>query len=157
MERGDSLLEAEASRGLYPVACSLDSLLAASLSRRSRAMSPMMTETAAGALFPGCRRPRDPSAMRDAAVLGLFLAPEQRLDRDLGRALQPNEQRVFRARAKLRGEARKRTMVGIALPSVVPPAGATTLHGIARKFRGTVASVLAAQPVLVGHAVVRDL
>jgi len=57
---------------------------------------------------------------------------------------------------KLRGEARKRTMVGIALPSVVPPPGATTLHGTARKFRGTVASVLDEQPVLVEHAIVRD-
>lgn len=57
---------------------------------------------------------------------------------------------------KLRGEARKRTMVGIALPPVARPPGTTTLYGVARKFRGTVASVHDEQPVLLEHAVVRD-
>ncbi len=57
---------------------------------------------------------------------------------------------------KLRGEHRKRTIVGVEMPVATPAPGATTLHGIARKFRGTVASILDEAPVLVEHAVVKD-
>jgi hypothetical protein len=57
---------------------------------------------------------------------------------------------------KLRGEQRKRTIVGVPMPAPVAAPGATTLHGIARKFRGTVTSILDAAPVLLEHAAVKD-
>lgn len=57
---------------------------------------------------------------------------------------------------KLRGEQRKRTIVGIELPIAAPAPGAITLHGIARRFRGTVASIFDEAPVLVEHAMVKD-
>jgi len=57
---------------------------------------------------------------------------------------------------KLRGEQRKRTIVGIDLPVAAAAPGAITLYGTARRFRGTVASILDEAPVLVEHAVVKD-
>lgn len=57
---------------------------------------------------------------------------------------------------KLRGKHRKQTMVGVRLPPVSAAPGAVTLHGTARRFRGTVASIVDDAPVLVEHAVVKD-
>ena len=57
---------------------------------------------------------------------------------------------------KLRGEQRKRTVVGVELPLAAAAPGATTLHGTARRFRGTVPSILDEAPVLLEHAVVKD-
>lgn len=56
----------------------------------------------------------------------------------------------------LRGKQRKQTMVGVQLPAAASPPGAVTLHGTARRFRGTVPSIVDDAPVLVEHAVVRD-
>jgi hypothetical protein len=52
--------------------------------------------------------------------------------------------------------ARRRGIVGVQLPIASSPPGARTLYGIARKFRGTVPSILDEAPVLVEHAVVKD-
>lgn len=57
---------------------------------------------------------------------------------------------------KLRREQRKRIIVGIEMPIAAAPPGATTLHGVARRFRGTVPSLLDDAPVLLEHAVVKD-
>ena len=57
---------------------------------------------------------------------------------------------------KLRGEQRKRTIVGIELPIAVAAVGSTTLYGTARRFRGTVTSILDDRPVLIEQAVVKD-
>ncbi len=58
--------------------------------------------------------------------------------------------------AKLRGLRRRRSIVGIPMPGVPITPGATTLHGIARRFRGTVSSLLPRKPVLLEQAVIRD-
>jgi len=57
---------------------------------------------------------------------------------------------------KLRAARRRHVIVGIDLPTLAPPAGATTVHGVPRKLRSTVPSILDESPVLVEHAVVRD-
>lgn len=51
---------------------------------------------------------------------------------------------------------KKQAVAGVTLPPLAPAAGATTLYGIARKFRGTVSSLVDAGPVLVEHAAVKD-
>lgn len=56
----------------------------------------------------------------------------------------------------LHQRARRRGIVGVQLPVASTPVGARTLYGIARKFRGTVPSILDEAPVLVEHAVVKD-
>lgn len=56
----------------------------------------------------------------------------------------------------LRARARRRGIVGVQLPAAVAAPGARTLYGTARKFRGTVPSILDDTPVLVEHAVVKD-
>lgn len=57
---------------------------------------------------------------------------------------------------KLRGQQRKQTMVGVQLPIACAAPGAVTLHGTARRFRGTVTSIVDDSQVLVEHAVVKD-
>jgi hypothetical protein len=57
---------------------------------------------------------------------------------------------------ELRALRRRHTIVGVELPVAVPPAGATTVHGVPRKLRSTVTSILDESPVLVEHAVIRD-
>ncbi len=57
---------------------------------------------------------------------------------------------------KLRGAQRKRTIVGVELPITAAPPGAITLQGIARRFRGTITSLLDEAQVLVEHAVITD-
>ena len=56
----------------------------------------------------------------------------------------------------LRGARRARTIVGVTLPSVAPPPAATTVYGVARKFRGTVTSLVDDAQVLVEHAQIKD-
>ncbi len=57
---------------------------------------------------------------------------------------------------KLRLHLRKRSIVGITMPVPTKPPGATTLYGVARRFRSTVTSILDDAPVLLEHAMVRD-
>ena len=58
---------------------------------------------------------------------------------------------------KIRKLRRRQEIAGIVLPPPLPAAGATTLYGIARRFRGTVSSLLDTdQAVLLEHAVVKD-
>ena len=56
----------------------------------------------------------------------------------------------------LRARARRRGIVGVELPAAHAAPGSRTLYGTARKFRGTVPSILDDAPVLVEHAVVKD-
>ena len=56
----------------------------------------------------------------------------------------------------LRARARRHGIVGVHLPAAHAAPGARTLYGTARKFRGTVPSILDDAPVLVEHAVVKD-
>ncbi len=56
----------------------------------------------------------------------------------------------------LRVRARRRGIVGVELPAPHAAPGSRTLYGTARKFRGTVPSILDEAPVLVEHAVVKD-
>ncbi len=57
---------------------------------------------------------------------------------------------------KLRKVRRHHGIAGVTL--VPPPAmpGATTLYGVARRFRGTVSSLVDDSPVLLEHAVIKD-
>lgn len=57
---------------------------------------------------------------------------------------------------KLRKLRRQRAIAGITLPALLPAPGATTLYGIARKFRGTVSSLIDTSEVLLEHAAIKD-
>jgi hypothetical protein len=57
---------------------------------------------------------------------------------------------------KLRHIRHRHAIAGIAMPALPAPPGATTVYGIARRFRGTVTSLLDATPVLLEHAAVKD-
>ncbi|HWU86686.1 MAG TPA: hypothetical protein VN253_05410, partial [Kofleriaceae bacterium] len=57
---------------------------------------------------------------------------------------------------RLRNRQRKRAIAGIAMPPVAAAPGATTLYGIARRFRSTVASLVDDAPVLLEHAAIKD-
>lgn len=50
----------------------------------------------------------------------------------------------------------KRRIAGIAMPPVAAAPGATTLYGVARRFRSTVTSLLDDAPVLLEHAAIKD-
>jgi hypothetical protein len=58
---------------------------------------------------------------------------------------------------KLRAERVRRRIAGVSVPPFHATPGATTVYGIARRFRGTLLSLVdAARPVLVEHATVKD-
>lgn len=58
---------------------------------------------------------------------------------------------------KLRNARIRRAIAGVTVPPMASLPGATTLYGVARRFRGTVSSLLdSAAPVLVEHAAVKD-
>lgn len=57
---------------------------------------------------------------------------------------------------KLRNLRRRRAVAGITIPPLPATPGATTLVGIARRFRGTLSSLVDAAPVLAEHAAVKD-
>ncbi len=57
---------------------------------------------------------------------------------------------------KLRDRRKRRAIAGVAMPALTASPGATTLYGVARRFRGTVSSLLDAAPVLLEHAAVKD-
>ncbi len=57
---------------------------------------------------------------------------------------------------KIRKLRRRGGIAGISLPPPLPAPGATTLYGIARRFRGTVSSLIDEQHVLLEHAMVKD-
>jgi hypothetical protein len=58
---------------------------------------------------------------------------------------------------KLRKLRRQRAIAGVTLPAPIPAPGATTLYGVARKFRTTVSSLIAGDPdVLLEHAMIKD-
>jgi len=56
---------------------------------------------------------------------------------------------------KLRKLRRQRAIAGVTLPAPIPAPGATTLYGVARKFRSTVSSLIAGE-VLLEHAMIKD-
>ncbi len=57
---------------------------------------------------------------------------------------------------KLRRVRRRHGIEGIMMPPATPAPGATTLYGIARRFRGTVQSLTDTKSVLLEHVVVKD-
>lgn len=57
---------------------------------------------------------------------------------------------------KLRRARRHRAIAGITMPPLRAAPGATTLYGVARRFRSTISSLVDAAPVLVEHAAVKD-
>lgn len=57
---------------------------------------------------------------------------------------------------KLHRLRKKAAIAGVTIPPIVTTPGATTLYGIARRFRGTVSSLIDSAPVLVEHAQVKD-
>jgi hypothetical protein len=57
---------------------------------------------------------------------------------------------------KLRSLRRRRAIAGVTIPPIAITPGATTFYGIARRFRGTVSSLLDDSPVLLEHAQVKD-
>jgi hypothetical protein len=57
---------------------------------------------------------------------------------------------------KIRNMRKKHAIAGIVLPPPSPSPGSTTLYGIARRFRGTIPSLIDDHPVLLEQAVVRD-
>jgi hypothetical protein len=57
---------------------------------------------------------------------------------------------------KLRTMRRRHEIAGITMPPATAAPGATTLYGVARRFRGTVQSLTDATSVLLEHVVVRD-
>ena len=57
---------------------------------------------------------------------------------------------------KLRKARRHRAIAGVVLPPATASPDATTLYGIARRFRGSVKSLVDESPVLLEHAVIRD-
>ncbi|MBA3540085.1 MAG: hypothetical protein H0T79_10685 [Deltaproteobacteria bacterium] len=57
---------------------------------------------------------------------------------------------------KLRGLRKPQTIAGVQLPPLAMAPGASTYHGIARRFRTTVSSLRDRAPVLIEHAAIRD-
>jgi len=57
---------------------------------------------------------------------------------------------------RLRRARRKREIAGVAIPPAAAPPGAVTLYGVARRFRGTVASLIDDAPVLLEHVAIKD-
>ena len=57
---------------------------------------------------------------------------------------------------RIRALRQRQAIAGIVMPPIATTPGATTLYGIARRFRGTVESLLDASPVLLQHAAVKD-
>jgi hypothetical protein len=57
---------------------------------------------------------------------------------------------------KVQKMRRHGTVAGIVLPPATAAPEATTLYGVARRFRGSVPSLVDDSPVLVEHAVIRD-
>jgi hypothetical protein len=57
---------------------------------------------------------------------------------------------------KLRKLRRNNTIAGIVIPPAIAAPEATTLYGVARRFRGSVPSLVDESPVLLEHAVIRD-
>jgi len=57
---------------------------------------------------------------------------------------------------KLHKLRKRRAIAGVTIPPLATTPGATTLYGIARRFRGTVSSLIDSAPVLVEHAQVKD-
>lgn len=57
---------------------------------------------------------------------------------------------------KLRAMRQRRAIAGIAIPPAAAALGSITLYGVARRFRGTVSSLLDDAPVLVEHAAIKD-
>jgi hypothetical protein len=57
---------------------------------------------------------------------------------------------------KIQKARRRHAIAGVVLPAPMPAPGATTVYGIARRFRGTVPSIVDEAPVLVEHSVVKD-
>lgn len=57
---------------------------------------------------------------------------------------------------KLHRRRRRQVIAGIAMPPYAPPHGATTLYGVARRFRATVQSLADESPVLLEHVAVKD-
>ena len=51
---------------------------------------------------------------------------------------------------------RSHAIEGISMPAPIAAPGATTLYGIARRFRSTVTSLVDAAPALVEHAAIKD-
>lgn len=56
----------------------------------------------------------------------------------------------------LRKLRKRRAIAGITMPPLPAAPGATTLHGVARRFRGTISSLVDAAPVLIEHAAIKD-
>jgi hypothetical protein len=57
---------------------------------------------------------------------------------------------------KLRNARKRQAIAGITMPPLAAAPGATTLYGVARRFRATVSSLVDAAPVLIEHAAVKD-
>ncbi|MGE0872307.1 MAG: hypothetical protein AB7P03_27355 [Kofleriaceae bacterium] len=57
---------------------------------------------------------------------------------------------------KLRSARQRKALVGIDMPLAAAAEGATTMFGIARRFRNTIASLVDGAPVLLEHAVLKD-
>jgi hypothetical protein len=57
---------------------------------------------------------------------------------------------------RIRNLRRKRAIAGVAMPPVTAAPGATTLYGVARRFRSTVTSLIDDAPVLLEHAAIKD-
>lgn len=57
---------------------------------------------------------------------------------------------------RLHTARRRRAIAGVTIPPMATTPGATTLYGVARRFRGTVSSLIDSAPVLVEHAQVKD-
>jgi len=57
---------------------------------------------------------------------------------------------------KLRNVRRRQAVAGITIPPFAATPGATTIVGVARRFRGTLSSLVDSAPVLAEHAAVKD-
>jgi hypothetical protein len=57
---------------------------------------------------------------------------------------------------KLRKRRARQVIAGIAVPPTVAVPGAVTIHGVARRFRTTVSSLIDSSDVVVEHAAVKD-
>jgi hypothetical protein len=57
---------------------------------------------------------------------------------------------------KLHRRRVQRAIAGVTVPPLVSMPGATTVYGVARRFRGTLSSLVDSAPVLVEHAAVKD-
>lgn len=73
-------------------------------------------------------------------------------------ALAPVALGVLAAAVGQRAHARRarRALPSAVLPAAAPPPGAVTLHGVARRFRATIASILDEAPLLLEHVAVVD-